>query len=215
MDIESQLREGSDRLGLDLTNAQVASLLKYLGLLEKWGRIYNLTALRDPRQMLTHHILDCLAVVGPLRRHTAGKPARLLDVGSGAGLPGAIIALVCPEVCVDSVDAAAKKSAFVRQVAATLSLPNLHGIHGRAENLSGPYDVVCSRAFASLADFTMLTRGALAAAGVWMAMKGKTPADEIAQLPSGVSVFHVEQLQVPGLGAERCLVWLRIAPALT
>ena len=205
----AQLRAGASALGLSLDDAMQARLLAYLDLLAKWNRVYNLTALRDPAQMLTHHLLDSLAVVAPLRRHTQGRPARLLDVGSGGGLPGVVIAACCPEVTVTCVDAVAKKAAFVQQAAGQLGLGNLAGRHARVESVHEPFDVVASRAFASLADFVTWSRSALAEQGVWLAMKGKRPDDEIAALPAWAEVFHVEQLQVPGLDAERCLVWMR------
>lgn len=204
------------QLGLNLPDAVLDALLDYLALIQKWTRVYNLTAVREADDMLTHHILDSLAVIAPLRRQLAellpGNPAlgmRVLDVGSGAGLPGAVIALCCPDITVSCVDTVAKKAAFVQQAALTLQLRNLHGVHARVESLSGPFDVVCSRAFASLADFTSWSQKALAPHGVWMAMKGKMPDEEMAALPAGVQVFHVEPLQVPGLQAQRCLVWLR------
>lgn len=205
----AQLRAGASALGLSLDDATQARLLAYLDLLAKWNRVYNLTALRDPAQMLTHHLLDSLAVVAPLRRHTQGRPARLLDVGSGGGLPGVVIAACCPEVTVTCVDAVAKKAAFVQQAAGQLGLGNLAGRHARVESVHEPFDAIASRAFASLADFVTWSRGALAEQGVWLAMKGKRPDDEIAALPAWAEVFHVEQLHVPGLDAERCLVWLR------
>ena len=134
-------------------------------------------------------------------------------VGSGAGLPGVVIAITCPQIQVSCVDTVGKKAAFIQQAAAALKLPNLRGIHARVESLKaeegGGFDVVCSRAFASLVDFTTWSSSALKPGAVWMAMKGKHPADEIAALPASVSVFHVEQLVVPGLEAERCIVWLR------
>jgi 16S rRNA (guanine527-N7)-methyltransferase len=207
--LEPQLRAGIAELQLDLSDSQVGQLLDYLALIQKWTQVYNLTAVRDPAEMLTHHLLDSLAVVGPLRRQTEGQAAKLLDVGSGAGLPGVVIAICCPEIRVDCVDTVAKKAAFIQQTAAQLKLANLRGVHARVENLSGPYDLVCSRAFASLADFVTWSAGALAGQGVWLAMKGKRPDDEIAALPAGVDVFHVEQLAVPGLDAERCIVWMR------
>ena len=203
------LRAGMSELGLTLADAQVAQLLDYLELVRKWNKVYNLTAVRQPAEMLTHHLLDSLAVIGPLQCQTQGKPIRLLDVGSGAGLPGVVIAICCPEIRVECVDTVAKKAAFVQQAAAALALGNLRGVHDRVENLSGPYDVVTSRAFASLADFITWSSAALAEQGVWLAMKGKHPADEIAALPPEVEVFHVEQLQVPGLDAERCIVWMK------
>lgn len=203
-------------LGLPLQDADALQLLAYLALLQRWNATYNLTAIRDPDQMLTQHLVDCLAVVGPLRRRLGARSgARVLDVGSGGGLPGAIIAILCPDIAVTCVDTVGKKAAFIQQVAAQLRLPNLVARHARVEQLrDAPFDVVTSRAFASLADFTALTAALLADEGVWMAMKGKQPSDEIAALPSKIAVFHVEQLAVPGLDADRCLVWMRPAASL-
>ena len=198
-----------------LDDAQIAALLGYVDLIQKWTRVYNLTAVRDPQDMLTHHLLDSLAVVRPLRQQLAAlgrdESVRVLDVGAGAGLPGVVLAICCPAMTVHCVDTVAKKAAFVQQAAVSLKLPRLRGIHARVESLTEPYDVVCSRAFASLADFTQWSAGALAPLGVWMAMKGKHPAAELLALDPGVQVFHVEPLQVPGLDAERCLVWMRRA----
>ena len=241
--LHNDLRKGLEALGLALDGARQAQLLAYLDLMAKWTKVYNLTAVRDGREMLTHHLLDSLAVVLPLRRALAdlekaslrsgprsvelaartqigkasaqiepigeGDAFRLLDVGAGAGLPGVVIAITCPEVSVTCVDTVAKKAAFVQQVAASLKLPNLKGLHARVETLTEPYDVVCSRAFASLKDFTMWSRAALAPHGIWLAMKGKHPEAELTELPAGVHVFHVEPLNVPGLDAERCIVWMR------
>jgi 16S rRNA (guanine527-N7)-methyltransferase len=210
---EQELRAGLKALQLELGDAQVTSVLDFLDLISKWTKVYNLTAVRDPAEMMTHHLLDSLSAIGPLTRHlqTAGleKGASLLDVGSGAGLPGVVIAICCPTVAVTCVDTVAKKAAFIKQVALALKLPNLTGLHARVETITQPFDVICSRAFASLHDFTQWSAGALAPHGVWMAMKGKHPVDEIAALPTGVEVFHVEQLAVPGLAAERCMVWMR------
>ena len=125
-------------------------------------------------------------------------------------MPGVVFAICCPPLQVTCVDTVGKKAAFVQQAASSLQLPNLKAVHARVEALKGAdFDVVCSRAFASLADFTVWSRDALAPTGVWMAMKGKHPAEELAVLPPSVKVFHVEQLKVPGLHAERCLLWLR------
>lgn len=206
------LRQAAASMGLDLDGDVQGKLLAYLDLLAKWNKVYNLTAVRDPAEMLTHHVLDSLAVVAPLRRHTGGRSIRLLDVGSGGGLPGAVVAICCPEVRVDCVDTVGKKAAFVQQVAAALGLLNLRGVHARVESLTEAYDVISSRAFASLVDFTAWSRQALARQGVWMAMKGRHPAEEIGALPADIEVFHVEHLQVPSLAAERCLVWMRPAP---
>ena len=208
---QQRLAEGAIALGLNLSAAQHAQLLAYLDLLSKWNKAYNLTAVRDPAEMLTHHLLDSLAVIAPLVRHTRGGAARVLDVGSGGGLPGVVIAICCPEMSVACVDAVAKKAVFVQQAAGVLGLSNLRGVHARVESITEPYDVITSRAFATLADFTQWSAGSLGEDGVWMAMKGKHPTDEIAALPPSVAVFHVEQLTVPGLDAERCLIWMRPA----
>lgn len=207
--LADRLASGAQALGVVLSPPQQEKLLAYLALLQKWNQVYNLTAVRDPQEMLSHHLLDSLAVIPPVRRYTAGRPLRLLDVGSGAGLPGVVIAICCPELAVDCVDTVGKKAAFIQQVALTLKLPHLRGLHDRVERLAGPYDVILSRAFASLADFVSVSGAALGEGGVWLAMKGKHPAEEIAALPPEVTVFHVEPLHVPGLDAERCLLTLK------
>lgn len=206
--MRAALEAAATQLGLELSTRQIDKLLAYLALLQKWNKVYNLTAVRDPAQMLSHHLVDSLSVIAPLLRH--GAPARLMDVGAGGGLPGVVIAICCPGTDVSCVDAVAKKATFIQQVAAELKLPNLHGVHSRVEALkTEPFGVITSRAFASLVDFTSLTRLHLAEGAVWMAMKGQHPADEIAALPADVDVFHVEQLAVPGLDAQRCIVWMR------
>lgn len=213
----SALCAAADALGVTLNEQQFDQLLGYMDWLAKWNKVYNLTALRDPQEMLTHHLIDSLSVIPALQRHLATRPTpsdhqptTILDVGSGGGLPGVVLAIVLPEaVRVTCVDTVAKKAAFVQQVAAALRLTNLKGLHSRVEHISTPYDVVTSRAFASLVDFTTWSRTALAPKGVWMAMKGKHPTTELAALGSDINVFHVEQLTVPGLDAERCVVWMR------
>ena len=214
--LRSQLEQGIQALKLELTPAQVDLLMSFMDLLQKWNKVYNLTSVRDPQEMLTHHLLDSLAAVPALMRHVntltmeEGKRLPLLDVGSGGGLPGVVFAICCPQIDVNCVDTVGKKAAFIQQVAASLRLPNLHGIHDRVENLKTLYPVISCRAFASLVDFTTWSRKALADGGIWFAMKGKHPDDEIAALPADVKVFHVEPLQVPGLDAERCVIWLNL-----
>jgi len=203
------LSAGIQALNLNLSAEQQQRLLDYMALIQKWNKVYNLTALRDPAEMLSHHLLDSLTAIAPLTRHTRGQPAHVLDVGSGGGLPGVVLAICMPELDVSCVDTVAKKAAFVQQVAVSLKLPNLRGLHARVESLTEPYQVICSRAFASLPDFVTWSRSALAEGGVWMAMKGKHPQDEIDALPKDVKVFHVEPLTVPGLDVERCMVWMR------
>ena len=209
LSLEAGLRAGVEALGLALSDAQIKHLLDYAALIQKWNKVYNLTALRDPADMLTHHLLDSLTAVPPLTRHTQGRPIKVLDVGSGGGLPGVVLAICLPELQVTCVDTVAKKAAFVQQVAVSLRLSNLSGLHARVESLTDPYQVICSRAFASLHDFVTWSRSALAEGGVWMAMKGKHPQVEIGALPADVKVFHVEPLTVPGLDVERCMIWMK------
>ena len=208
MSQEQLLREGAAALGLSLSDARCERLLSYGALILKWNKVYNLTALRDPGTVLTHHLLDSLSVISPLGRECPGK-ANLLDVGAGAGLPGVVIAILRDDIQVTCLDAVAKKAAFVQQVASELRLKNLRGLHARVEALAGSYELISSRAFASLADFVSGSQHLLAPGGVWMAMKGRAPDDEIAHLPPESEVFHVEQLAVPSLDAERCIVWMR------
>ena len=212
---ELPLRQGATALGLTLSDTQIAQLLSYHALIQKWNKVYNLTAIRDPAEMLTHHLLDSLAIVAPLNRHivrqTSDASVNMLDVGAGAGLPGVVVAICCPQASVTCVDAVAKKMAFVRQVATELKLSNLKALHARVETLTDKYDVITSRAFATLLDFVTGSRDALKPdTGVWLAMKAKDTSAEVAELPSDVQVFHVEQLTVPGLDAERCIVWMKL-----
>lgn len=215
---QATLQTAAQALGLSISPAQAAQLTSYRDLIAKWNKVYNLTSLRDPAQMLITHIIDSLAAAPPLNRHLQQAnmaSARMLDVGSGGGLPGAVLATVFKDVDVTCVDTVGKKAAFVQQVANELKLPNLRGVHSRVEELKAePFDVITSRAFASLADFVNLTRLHLKPGAAWMALKGKMPHDEIAALPPDIAVFHVEQLQVPGLDAERCIVWMRLKDQL-
>ena len=200
---------GAATLALPLTAAQVDRLVAYVRLIQRWSGTYNLTAIRDPRDMVTQHILDCLAAAAALLRCRGIPPGeRLLDVGSGAGLPGIVIGVVAPErevVCVDSVG---KKTAFITHAAGTLGLKNVTALHQRVETLvESRFDVVASRAFSSLQDFVAATRHLLEERGTWMAMKGKAPHAELEGL-KGLT-FHVEPLAVPGLNADRCIVWIQ------
>jgi len=209
------LLEAAAAMQVPLSDAVADRLMAYLALMQQWNKVYNLTALRHADEMLSHHLLDCLAVVPGLRRHAAElglASMSVLDVGSGGGLPGVVLAAIEPAWRVSCVDAVGKKATFIRQVAAELRLPNLQGLHARVEALvptGGGFDLITSRAFASLGDFVSLTRQVLTPTGVWMAMKGRHPEDELAELPGDVEMFHVEPLQVPGLDAQRCLVWMR------
>lgn len=219
--IVQELSLGVGSLSLNVSDPQQRQLLSYMALIQKWNKVYNLTALRQTQEILTHHLLDSLSAVSPLLGHIAktkgdaNADIELLDVGSGGGLPGVVIAICCPNIRVTCVDTVSKKAAFVQQVAASLRLSNLRGVHARVESLTGPYDVICSRAFASLPDFVSWSAAALSDGGVWMAMKGKLPEAEMAALPSLAEVFHVEQLQVPGLEADRCMVWMKKSTTLS
>ncbi len=216
-DLAQSLAAGIAELGLLLDLAAQKQLLDYMALIQKWNKVYNLTALREPQEILSHHLLDSLSAIAPLMRQAQsfGASFSFLDVGSGGGLPGVVIAICCPNVSVTCVDAVSKKAAFVQQVAASLRLANLKGVHARVETLEGSFDVIGSRAFASLPDFVNWSKNALAENGIWMAMKGKLPEVEISSLPHFVQVFHVEQLQVPGLNAERCMIWMKKSTALS
>ena len=212
--MKAALAGAATDLGLALSETQIDKLLAYLDLIQKWNKVYNLTAVRDPQAMLVQHLVDSLSLIPALRRHAAGRPLRLMDVGSGGGLPGVVVAICEPTIDVTCVDAVAKKASFIKQVAAELALPNLHGEHSRVETLTTePFDLITSRAFASLLDFTTLTRQHLKpgaeSQAIWLAMKGQHPSEELAALPADLNVFHVEQLQVPGLDAQRCLVWIK------
>jgi 16S rRNA (guanine527-N7)-methyltransferase len=211
----SALDAAAQALGLAMSPDQRDQLLRYLALIAKWTKVYNLTALRDPAEMLSHHLVDSMAAVPALQRCLAergapgGEGVALLDVGSGAGLPGVVFAILCPGLAVTCVDTVAKKAAFIQQVAAELRLPRVRGLHARVETVQAEFDIISSRAFASLVDFTTWSRGAMRPGAVWMAMKGREPADEITALPADIEVFHMEQLVVPGLDAQRCVVWMR------
>lgn len=208
-------RADTAALGLALGDAQLRRLLDYLDLLQRWNRTYNLTAVRDPEAMWSHHVLDSLAAAPSVLRHFGGAaPARILDVGSGGGLPGLVWGVLWPDTEIACIDAVGKKAAFIRQAAGALGLTRVRGIHARVESLAEPpYPLITSRAFASLADFTRLTRHLLADGGWWLALKGKSPDDELAEGDFPPAMFHVEPIAVPGLDADRCLVWLQAGAA--
>src|SRR6202000_185770 len=208
------LAEGARALSLDLTDTQQARLLDYVALLAKWNAVYNLTAIRDPRQMLIQHILDSLSIVPHL---TAKRgPSSVLDVGSGGGLPGMVLAIVLPDWTVTLNDIVHKKTAFQSQAKAELGLANLSVVTGRGETLRPgievpeKFNVIVSRAFAELADFVTLARHLVAENGAIWAMKGVRPDAEIARLPAGAEAKQVIRLDVPSLDAERHLVEVRI-----
>ena len=197
------LVQGLAGLNLDLPVETQAQLLAFRDLLLKWNKTYNLTALRDPQQAISHHLLDSLAILP----HVAAEP--LLDVGSGGGLPGIPLAIVRPALSVRMVDAVQKKATFLQQAAIELGLRNVAVNHARIEDLTGQYAQISSRAFAELKLFVELTRHLLAPGGRWLAMKGVRPDDEIAALPADIVVEQIIPLQVPGLDAERHLIILK------
>jgi 16S rRNA (guanine527-N7)-methyltransferase len=227
MTIEQQLAAGLAALGLTLPEGAEAKLLAYLALLDKWNRVYNLTAVRDAERMVSHHLLDSLAAVPYFQGRAAPpspqpspqmgeganavpQPINVLDVGSGGGLPGIPLAIARPELQVTLIDSIAKKTAFLLQAKADLGLRNLQVVTGRVEDFrpESGFDVVTSRAFSDLKEFVALTRHLLKPTGRWLAMKGLYPNEEIAQLPAGVKVSADHALVVPGLEASRHLIVL-------
>ena len=208
-----RLEAGAAQLGLALTDAQIAALLDFAALLLRWNRVHNLTAIRSADELLTHHLLDALSLVRPLRDQlgdVAGDAVEVLDVGSGGGLPGIPLAIVCPHWRITLVDAVQKKAAFLTQAALELKLANVTVHHARVEQLRGSYRVITSRAFAALADFVGWTRHLLAADGFWLAMKARIDPAELQALPNDLSCSAVLPIDVPGLGEQRHLI--RIDP---
>lgn len=207
---------------LELSPRQCATLADYASLLRRWNRVHNLTSVDSPADLLTHHLLDCLAIVRPveraLSRHATGilpgRPVHFLDAGSGAGLPGIPLAVARPHWRGTLVDAVQKKCAFLQQAQLELALDNIQVRHGRLESAKlGTHDIIVSRAFASLREFTTLTRPLLRPNGLWIAMKGRNPADELAELPDDVEAVDTSTLRVPQLDEQRHLVVLRARPA--
>ena len=215
-DLSVALKQAAQELDLSLDERQERAICAYMAQIQKWNKTYNLTALRKPEQILVQHVLDSLSAVNPIRRFLATRHCEnpvIVDVGSGAGLPGTMLAVMHPEWQVYCVDAVEKKMAFVRQMAGVLGLPNLHAVHGRVEQLPVYHaNVVVSRAFASLPDFVQLAGRHVGPEGLIAAMKGRVPQDEIDGLHEAQAqwlVDNIEPLHVPLLDAQRCLVWIR------
>lgn len=201
--LENRLRQGIAQLGLDISNATVAALMTYLNGLLKWNKAFNLTAVRSPEQMVIKHLLDSLSVLP----YVTGKS--LIDVGTGAGLPGMVIAIVKPELPVTLLDSNGKKTRFLKQMAADMKLSNVTVVNARTEEYEGQFEMVTSRAFATLSDILDWSAHLLQQEnpkGRMLAMKGQRPDDEIAQLPDGFSVSKIESLTVPFLDEDRHLV---------
>jgi 16S rRNA (guanine527-N7)-methyltransferase len=201
MNAPPPLRRGLLALGVGLSDQQIDGLERYLALLEKWNRVYNLTAIREPERMVTHHLLDSLAILP----HVRGP--RVLDVGSGAGLPGIPLAMASPGLAVTLVDSSHKKAAFLQQAVAELQLANATVVTARVESwqTDARYDTIVSRALADLGEFVSAAARLLAPGGTIAAMKGVHPHDQIERLPAGFRVRQVLKLEVPLLDAERHL----------
>jgi 16S rRNA (guanine527-N7)-methyltransferase len=204
MTLHTRLAAGIAALGLALPADAEAKLLAYLALLDKWNRVYNLTAVRDTERMVSHHLLDSLAAVPFFHG------GRVLDVGSGGGLPGIPLAIARPDLQVTLIDSIAKKTAFLLQAKTELGLDNLSVVTNRVEDYRPEtgFDLITSRAFSDLREFVALTRHLLKPAGRWLAMKGLYPHEELALLPAGVKVSADHVLAVPGLDATRHLIVL-------
>jgi len=206
-ELDRRLENGAAEIGLSLGRSERNKLLQYLALLDKWNQIYNLTAIRDREKMVSVHLLDCLAIVPYL------TGARMLDAGSGAGLPGIPVAVARPDIQVALLDSNHKKAAFLRQAVADLQLNNATVVCERLEawDAGEKFDLIISRAFAEIAEFIALTTHLLAPRGVFAAMKGIYPFEEIERLPPGFRVQQVHAFAVPGLEAERHLVLIERA----
>ncbi len=202
--LSRHIRLGCDEMELPLSQLQLDALCNYIKLLDKWNRAYNLTAIRDPQAMVTHHLLDSLSI----RPWIGG--GRVLDVGTGAGLPGIPLAITCPDTEFSLLDSNGKKIRFLRQLVAELKLENVTLIQQRAQHLvdKAGFDMVLSRAFASLDAMLAGTGHLVAEGGQWLAMKGKYPSEELAKLPADITLQAVRAVDVPGLDAQRHLVFL-------
>lgn len=218
--LPSRAKELGDRLmsalaslGLATDTEQRERILNYVSLLQRWNAVHNLSAAQDPATLLQQHVIDCLAVVRPLSRHAGIQSVKLLDAGTGAGLPAAVLAIMRPDWSVTAVDSVGKKIAFLRQVVGELGLTNLQPQQGRLERMAASaerFNIVTSRAFSSLWQFVVSTRHLIDPnGGVWAAMKGQPSKGELSHLPPECQLFHVEPLEVPGLEGRRCLVWIK------
>lgn len=196
------LARGIAEMGLNVSRETQEKLLAYLALLQKWNKVYNLTAIRDPLEMVTLHLLDSLSVLPYV------KTKNLLDVGSGGGLPGIVLAICKPDLQVTTIDTVQKKAIFMRQVKGELGLSNLEVVHGRVENYQPheKFEVIISRAFSEIALFIKLTQHLLTENGQWLAMKGQVPHDEFKDF--GAKLSTIIPLKVPDLNAERHLLVL-------
>lgn len=205
--LSDSLFEKIRSLPFQLSPHQFEKLLDFLSLLYKWNAVYNLTSVREPEAMITQHLLDSLAVVPAF-----ANALSVLDVGAGGGLPGIVLAIALPEMKVALIDTVQKKTAFLNQVKAELSLQNVLVHTGRVEHLSveQPFDVITSRAFAGLGEMVEWSKHLLASGGQFIAMKGLVPDDEIADLPSDWTVTEIRAVKVPGLSAERHLIFVKV-----
>jgi 16S rRNA (guanine527-N7)-methyltransferase len=206
----AEVQRAGAQLGLALTDAQAEKLAAYASLLAKWNAVYNLTAIDTAADVLSHHLLDSLSIVPTLLRLTEGRDVRVLDVGSGGGLPGIPLAIALAGARVTLLDSVRKKTAFLQQVQIALELPNVEIVHARVERWrAATFDIIVSRAFAALTDMVRLTQHLLAPGGTWAAMKGALREEEVAALPASVETIGAVKLRVPLLAAERHLVLLR------
>lgn len=200
--LHAQLEQGIAELGLNLPAAAVEQLLDYQALLERWNGAYNLTAVRDAAEMITRHVLDSLAILPFV------QGASLADIGTGPGVPGIVLAIAAPGRDILLVDSNGKKVRFLREAIRSLKLTGVRAIQERVEEVPGQFDCITARAFASLPDMLRWGGHLLAPDGIWLAMKGKRPDDELTGLPAGFVVQEIRALSVPGLDAERHLVLL-------
>ena len=205
MDLKEQLKNGLATMNIDLTTTQQLLLLEYVSLLKKWNSTYNLTALRDENQMISHHILDSLTLLPYVQNAHS-----MMDVGSGGGMPGIPTAICRPDLFITLLDSNTKKTTFLQQAVIELGLKNVTVASGRVETMyDKKVDVVTSRAFAELHDFVALTKHLLNDHGYWAAMKGVYPYEELENLPKNIEVYQIDKLFVPTLDAERHMVVMR------